>query len=58
MSALQEAVRRVGQAIDAERAAGAALTEARAELTEARNALRRFAIDPEYDPARRERVSA
>lgn len=57
MSAFGEAVQRVGRAIDAHQAAEAALAEARAELTEARNVVQRYEIDPEYRE-NRERVSA
>jgi hypothetical protein len=57
MSAFGEAVQRVGRAIDAHQAAEAALTEAKAELAEARNVLRRYEIDPEYRE-NKERVAA
>lgn len=57
MSAFGEAVQRVGRAIDAHQAAEAALAEAKAELTEARNVVQRYEIDPEYRE-NRERVSA
>jgi hypothetical protein len=57
VSAYETALRRYRRAVSSSQAAEGD-SAARTELTEASRALALFAIDPEYDPARRERVPA